>query len=145
MTTMNHAAAEMTTATAVELDEKAPGILQGQDRAKYIARFKVIANERQLTAGDMLLRNFLLGKDLLNGFTAVTNKNKLNNGHAPWLGAQQAREAISYLNLRTATQSSKRWGISHEAPNAALHGLSKALMDEVSTPLYQALAARIKG
>ena len=60
------------------------------ERVAFILAFKRLANAKQLTAADIILRAKLLGKDLHAGFTLITNAKKLANGAQADLGYSRA-------------------------------------------------------
>lgn len=69
---------------------------------KFLARFKERARNKQLTHTDMLVRNFVKGKPLLNGFVGINGKQG-----KPWhaYSHQHSMETLQvygvYLSIRT--------------------------------------------
>ena len=74
------------------------------ERVAFILAFKRLANAKQLTAADILLRAKLLGKDPRTGFTSITNDKKLANGAQADLGYARAIAALRCTHLNKDTQ-----------------------------------------
>lgn len=86
----------------------------------FISAWKHTFNDpelrKQLTPAHFLLYAALRGKDWRKGFTPCTNKNKIDNGYAPYYSAYNA-----LLSIHTATQASMwRAGMLMEPFNGTL-------------------------
>ncbi len=61
--------------------------------------FRARAHKKEFSSASyFLLRNICLTRDIKNGFSPATNKNKLSNGYRPWYAIEDAkRQLLSWI------------------------------------------------
>lgn len=89
-------------------------------------QWKTFVKDNHPTASEMLTRNLLLGKNIKNGFTPITNANKLNNGHRPFAGWEQAYFVSAYKDHPWKWACSD---LSEEAQKAFIVNAQKSLKE----------------
>jgi hypothetical protein len=84
---------------------------------QYQEAFRTRARNKQTTAQDHILYNFIRGKDLKRGFTPITNANKLSANYAnnQWHAFSQALQDLTWaLKSKHATFKSRYENITEE-------------------------------
>ena len=82
------------------------------NKEQYLAIKKIWANMKEHTASELIIYNLLRGFPADRGFTPVTNKNKLSNGHAPWLNFTRERRSLMLTYTRPVEN---KWSHDHKA------------------------------
>ena len=133
------------TAIAHEDGGAAKHLLTQDQYRTFCTQFLAAAHAKNLSAADMLLRNWLLGKNLLNGFTAITNKNKLNNGAHPWLGAQTAHYWLVWtIEWAQRREAQRYWKSGEDQSGLDLLEL-KPLLGDLKAKLQAEIKSKIEG
>lgn len=90
---------------------------------EFRAAYRALANDRQLTARDIMLYNMIRGLPLNRGFTNITNANRLANGANPEYGFKSAKSTLIGSLRYAKTKMVERF----QLPEAVLDQLYKEL------------------
>ena len=77
---------------------------------QFNERFVQAANNKNISASDMILFNILRNKDSRCGFSPITNQRKLGSGTKEWQGFDAACRDLRY-RLRYSKHLTEKFGI----------------------------------